>query len=178
MVNDRDFLMRLQACGAIKFGKFTLASGKQSDYYVDVKKAATRPDLLREIALRMAPHVKGYSRVAGVELGAVPIAAAVALETGLPFLIVRKAAKEHGTKRTFEGELWAGDRVVFVEDVVTTGGTLRKAIEGLRTEGAIVDRAVAVVDREEGGAEALASAGVEFLALLRARDLRAVGQTA
>jgi len=171
-VNDRDFLASLQACGAIKFGSFTLASGKTSDYYVDVKKAATRPDLLREIAARMAPHVAGYQRVAGVELGAVPIAAAVALDTGLPFLIVRKAAKEHGTKRRYEGELWTGDRVVFVEDVVTTGGTLRAAIEGLRAEGAVVDRAIAVVDREEGGAEALKSAGVELLALLRARDLK------
>lgn len=178
MVNDRDFLLSMQACGAIKFGKFTLASGKTSDYYVDVKKAATRPNLLREIASRMAPHVKGYDRVAGVELGAVPIAAAVALETGLPFMIVRKAAKEHGTQRLYEGELWSGDRVVFVEDVVTTGGTLRRAIEGLRAEGATVDRAIAVVDREEGGEEVLRSAGVEFLALLRARDLTNVGQTA
>ncbi len=172
MVNDREFVDALKACGAVQFGSFTLASGKTSDYYVDIKRAATRPDLLREIARRMAPYASGYGRVAGVELGAVPIAAAVALETGLPFLIVRKETKEHGTKRTFEGELRRGDRVVFVEDVVTTGGTLRRAIERLRAEGAAVDRAIAVVDREEGGTETLADTGVLLVPLLRARQLR------
>ena len=177
MVNDREFVAALQACGAVQFGAFTLTSGRTSDYYVDIKRAATRPDLLREIARRMGPHVRGYDRIAGVELGAVPIAAAVSLETDIPFLIVRKEAKAHGTKRAYEGELRAGDRVVFVEDVVTTGGTLRAAIERMRAEGAVVDRAVAVVDREEGGAEGLAAADVRFLALLRARDLRALGQT-
>lgn len=176
-MNDRDFVAALQACGAVQFGTFTLASGKKSDYYIDIKRAATRPELLREIARRMAPHVRGYDRVAGVELGAVPIAAAVALESSIPFLIVRKEAKEHGTKRTFEGEMRTGDRVAFVEDVVTTARTLRNAIERLRAEGAVVDRAVAVVDREEGGREHLAAAGVELVALLQVRDLRTVGPT-
>jgi len=174
VVNDAQFVAALKACGAVRFGTFTLASGRTSDYYVDIKQA-TRPDLLWEIARRMAPHVKGYDRVAGVELGAVPIAAAVSLETGVPFLIVRKEPKGHGTKRIYEGELHAGDRVVFVEDVVTTGGTLRMAIERLRAEGAVVDRAVAVVDREEGGGDALAAANVEFIPLLRATVLRALG---
>lgn len=170
-MNDRDLLAALQSCGAVQFGSFTLASGKSSDYYVDIKQA-TRPDLLREFARRMNPHVRGYQRIAGVELGAVPLATAVALEADLPFLIVRKRAKEHGTRRFHEGELRQGDRVVFVEDVVTTGGTLCRAVERLREEGAVVDRAVAVVDREEGGREALAAAGVELIALLRAADLR------
>ena len=177
MVNDREFVAALRACGAVRFGSFTLASGRTSDYYVDIKKAATRPELLREIAHRMASHVKGYDRIAGVELGAIPIAAAVALEAGLPFVVVRKEAKEHGTRRTFEGELRAGDRVVFVEDVVTTGGTLWKAIELIRAEGAVVDLAVAVVDRQEGGMETLAAANVRLIALLRAIDLRTTGQT-
>lgn len=176
-MNDRAFVAGLLACGAVQFGTFTLASGQKSDYYVDIKRAATRPDLLREMARRMAPHVRSYDRLAGVELGAVPIVAAVALEADLPFVIVRKEAKEHGTRRTYEGELRAGDRVAFVEDVVTTGGTLRRAIEGLRAAGAVVDRAVAVVDREEGGADGLRGAGVELVALLHARDLRTLGNT-
>lgn len=175
-MNDREFVAGLKACGALQFGAFTLASGKASDYYVDIKQA-TRPDLLREISRRMAPHVTGYDRLAGVELGAVPIAVAVSLETGVPYVIVRKEAKQHGTKRAFEGELRVGDRVVFVEDVITTGGTLRQAIEGLRAAGAIVDRAVAVVDREEGGADGLRSAGVQLISLLTARDLRTLGET-
>lgn len=177
MVNDREFVSALKACGAVQFGTFTLASGKASDYYVDIKRAATRPDLLREIASRMKGHVKGHDRLAGVELGAVPIVVAVSLDTGLPYVIVRKEAKEHGTRRAFEGELRVGDRVAFVEDVVTTAGTLRKAVESLRAAGAVVDRAVAVVDREEGGADNLRSAGVELIPLLTARDLRTLGET-
>jgi len=177
LVNDREFVAALKACGAVQFGAFTLASGKASDYYVDIKRAATRPDLLREIARRMAAHVKGYDRLAGVELGAVPIAVAVSLETDTPYVIVRKEAKEHGTRRAFEGELRVGDRVAFVEDVVTTAGTLRKAVESLRAVGAVVDRAVAVVDREEGGRDNLRLAGVELVSLLTARDLRTLGET-
>lgn len=176
MVNDRELVAGLKACGALQFGAFTLASGKTSDYYVDIKQV-TRPDLLREIARRMVPHVKGYDRLAAVELGAVPIAVAVALESQIPYLIVRKQAKEHGTKRTYEGELRVGDRIVFVEDVVTTGGTLQRAIEGLRVAGAVVDRAVAVVDREEGGKETLRSVGVALATVLTARDLRTLGET-
>lgn len=175
-MNDREFVAELRACGAVQFGAFTLSSGKTSDYYVDIKQA-TRPALLREIARRLAPHVKGYDRLAAVELGAVPIAVAVSLDSEIPYVIVRKQAKEHGTKRAFEGALRMGERVVFVEDVVTTGGTLRTAVEGLRAAGAVVDRAVAVVDREEGGAESLRSAGVELVSLLTARDLRILGET-
>jgi len=174
-VNDHDFLRSLVSCGAVRFGTFTLASGKTSEYYVDIKKAATRPDLLWEIAKRIAPHAQGFQRIAGVELGAVPIAAAVALETGIPFLIVRKEAKGHGTKAAFEGEMHAGDRVVFVEDVVTTGGTLVAAVDRLRSAGAVVGRAIAVVDREEGAAAALRTAGVELISILRASDLRVPG---
>lgn len=177
MVNDDEFVEALKTCGAIQFGSFTLASGRTSDYYVDIKRAITRPELLREMARRLAVHVSGYDRIAGVELGAVPLAAATALETNLPYLIVRKAAKEHGTKKNFEGEMAKGDRVVFVEDVVTTGGTLARSVERLRADGAVVDRAVAVVDREEGAAAELSRANVRLIALLRARDIRNVGQT-
>jgi orotate phosphoribosyltransferase len=174
VVNDREFVAALLACGAVQFGSFTLASGKTSDYYVDIKRALTRPELLREIARRMAPHVRGYDRIAAVELGAVPIAAAVALESSVPFVMVRKEAKEHGTRQPFEGEMRPGDRVVFVEDVVTTGGTLRAAVERMRASGAVVDRAVAVVDREEGGTATLVAAGIALVSLLTARDLRTV----
>src|SRR3989442_15966314 len=91
----------LKACGALQFGTFTLASGETSSYYVDIKGAITRPDLLRTIAKAMAPFARGASRIAGVELGAVPIAAAVSLATETPYIIVRKAANEHGTKYDF-----------------------------------------------------------------------------
>jgi len=165
------FVAALKASGALQVGTFTLASGKTSSYYVDIKRAITRPDLLRTIAEGMASFARSADRIAGVELGAVPIAAAVSLASGKPYLMVRKASKEHGTKHEFEGELNRGDHVLFVEDVVTTGGTLRGAIERLRGHGALIDDCVCVVDREEGGKMLLAEINVRLHALLSSKDL-------
>jgi orotate phosphoribosyltransferase len=165
------FIASLKDAGALQFGTFTLASGRTSPYYVDIKRAVTRPDLLRMIADGMAPFARDAARIAGVELGAIPIAAAVSLASGKPYVMVRKASKEHGTKHEFEGELGRGDRVLFVEDVVTTGGTLRGAIERLRGHGAVIEDCVCVVDREEGGKMLLAEISVRLHALLSAKDL-------
>ncbi len=167
------FLADLRACGALQFGTFTLASGRTSSYYIDIKRAITRPELLRTIGEAMAPYAARADKIAGVELGAVPIAAAVSLASGKPYLMVRKATKEHGTKKEFEGELAKGDKVLFVEDVITTGGTLRGAIERMRAQGAVVEDVVAVVDREEGGKIALAEITVRLHALVAAKDLLA-----
>ena len=156
---------------ALRHGSFTLASGKHTNYYVDLKKAITRPAILHTVAELVRPYSQEADRIAGVELGAIPIAAAVSLASGKPYVMVRKALKEHGTKRDFEGDLKAGDRVLFVEDVVTTGGTLRGAIDRLREHGAVVEDCVCVVDREEGGAILLAEVGVRLHALLRASEL-------
>lgn len=158
-------------CKALSYGSFLLASGKTSPYYIDLKKAVTRPEVLESIAGAISPMARRADRIAGVELGAVPIAAAVSLASGKPYVMVRKATKEHGTKHDFEGELHAGDRVLFVEDVVTTGGTLRDAIERLRGHGAKIEDVVAVVDRGEGGTEALRAIRVTLHSLLRAEDL-------
>src|SRR3970040_139092 len=128
----------LRSSGALQFGDFTLASGKKSPYYVDIKKAIPRPEILRAIARGIALIAPDADRIAGVELGAVPIAAAGAMETGEPDLLGRKERKEHGTGKDFEGELKEGARVLFVEDVVTTGGTLSRAIERVRGAGADV----------------------------------------
>ena len=170
-VDRARFIAALKAAGALQFGTFTLASGRTSPYYVDIKKAVTRPDLLRTIAEGMAPYARDVDRIAGVELGAVPIAAAIGLVSGKPYVMVRKSAKEHGTKHEFEGDLNRGDRVLFVEDVVTTGGTLRAAIERMRGHGALIEDCVCVVDREEGGRMLLAEITVRLHALLSARDL-------
>ncbi|MGI0148521.1 MAG: orotate phosphoribosyltransferase [Thermoplasmata archaeon] len=170
-IDSARFVEALKAAGALQFGTFTLASGRTSSYYVDIKKAITRPDLLRTIAGAMAPYAQSADRIAGVELGAVPIAAAVSLASDKPYVMVRKSTKEHGTKHDFEGELKPGDRVLFVEDVVTTGGTLRGAIERLRSHRAVIEDCVCVVDREEGGRMLLAEIGVRLHALLSAKDL-------
>jgi len=160
----------LKDCGAIKFGKFVLTSGKESDYYIDIKAASTRPNILRRIAEEMAGHVDG-TRIAGMELGAVPIAAAVALQTGLPFCILRKKPREHGTGSQIEGEVRQGETVTIVEDVATTGGSMLLSIKLLRDAGAVVKRAIVVVDREEGAAEALRAQNVELVALVKRSQL-------
>src|SRR5438067_13783328 len=159
-VDRARFIAALKAAGALQFGTFTLASGRTSPYYVDIKKAVTRPDLLRTIAEGMAPYARDVDRLAGVELGAVPVAAAVSLVSGKPYVMVRKSTKEHGTKHEFEGDLNRGDRVLFVEGVVTTGGTRWAALERMRGRGAVIVCSVWVVDREEGGRMLLAATSV------------------
>jgi len=170
-IDKREFVRELIGSGSVKYGDFTLASGKKSSYYVDIKLAITRPELLRAIAKAMAPHASGCGRVAGVELGAVPIAVAVSLETGIPYIMVRKEKKEHGTQKPFEGEMRDGEKVLFVEDVVTTGGTLAKAIVSLRSQKAVVEKVVCVVDRDEGGRESLRQIGVELHSVVTRQDL-------
>jgi orotate phosphoribosyltransferase len=156
-------------------GDFVLRSGKRSRYYLDKYRFETRPDLLAALGERIAATVREHEaeavRLAGPELGAVALAAAGSLASGLPFLIVRKAAKEYGTARRVEGPFEEGECVCLVEDVVTSGGALLDAVEAVRGAGLVVHTAVCVVDREEGGADALARHAVRLRPLFRARDL-------
>jgi orotate phosphoribosyltransferase len=163
----------LIAVGAVEFGTFTLASGQRSDVYVNIKRAITRPDLLALCAKAMSVHARGADRIAGVELGAVPLAVATSLETGLPYVMVRKQPKGHGTRGWFEGDLERGDRVVMVEDVTTTAGSCVKGLNALREAGARIDTVVVVVDRCEGAAEALEAAGATLIPILTLDELRA-----
>jgi len=166
-----DLVRDLKDTGALKLGKFTLASGKESDYYIDIKRAITETRVLEKIAEKIAPYSNGADRIAGVELGAVPIAVAVAMKVNKPFIIVRKEKKQHGIAKMFEGELVKGDNVLFVEDVTTTGNSLKKAILELRSEGGLVEKAIVVVDREEGGRENLGEIGVVLIPLIKSSDL-------
>jgi orotate phosphoribosyltransferase len=154
----------------VQTGEFVLASGKKSDYFVNIKRASTDPAVLREIGKAMAPHV-GDSKIAGMALGAVPIAVAVALETGRPFVMVRKEPKDHGTKELIEGEVVPGEKFVVVEDVATTGGSTMKVVYALRAKGARVVKAIVVVDREEGAKELLSQNGIELVSVFKAKDL-------
>jgi orotate phosphoribosyltransferase len=156
-------------------GKFVLRSGKTSNYYLDKYRFETQPDVLRELGKRLA-HAAAEreaeaKRLAGPELGAVTLAAAASLESGLPFLLVRKKAKEYGTANRLEGVFEPGERVCLVEDVVTSGGALTDAVEGLREAGLEVRTALCVVDREEGGTDALARIGVRLEPLFRVSEL-------
>jgi orotate phosphoribosyltransferase len=154
----------------VQTGDFVLASGKRSNYFVNIKRASTDPKVLKEIAKAMAPHVDGR-KIAGMALGAVPLAVAVSLETGQPFVMVRKEAKDHGTKDLVEGDVREGDEFVIVEDVATTGGSTMRVVDALREKGATVKKAVVVVDREEGATELLSGKGIELISIFKAKDL-------
>ena len=151
---------------ALLRGDFVLSSGAHSDYYLDKYRFETRPALLRGLAAALAPLVPaGTDRLAGTELGAVALAAALSLETGLPFVIVRKASKEYSTANLIEGELVAGEQVLVVEDVITTGAQSIKAADRVAAAGGRVNGILAVVDREEGGGARIAEAGYAYAAL-------------
>lgn len=161
---------KLEDCGAIKYGEFTLTSGKKSNYYVDIKLASTEPDILDDIASEMAEEVEG-EKIAGMELGAVPIATAVSLKTDKPFVMVRKKSKGHGTEGRLEGKLSKGEKVTVVEDVTTTGGSAVETVDVLRDAGAVVEKVLVVVDRKEGSNEKLDSIDTELVPLITADEL-------
>ena len=173
----RDELDRmLVECGAVKFGKFTLTSGKKSDYYVDVKLASTKPAILAQIAAGMGEIIKGEfpgaDLLSGMELGAVPICAATALQTGIDYLILRKKPRSHGTASQIEGSYRSGARVVILEDVTTTGGSVIRSAKILRSAGLEVIGAITVVDRQEGAGEEMKRSGIAFRSLTTAESLR------
>jgi len=168
----KNLLKLLTTHQVIQFGKFTLASGRESDYYVDMKKAITDPRILSQIGEMMAEKIKGerVDKVAGPALGAVPIATAVSLTSGIPMLMIRKSKKGYGTSKLIEGELKQDDRVVVVEDVTTTGNSLLKAVEAVKDSGGLVVRALVAVDREEGARENLLKKGVKLEPLVTKSD--------
>ena len=156
-------------------GDFVLRSGRRSRYYLDKYLFETRPELLRplgeRIAAAVAEHAPEAVRIAAPELGAIVLAAAASLAGGLPFVIVRKEAKQYGTGNLLEGAFEGGEEVCLVEDVVTSGGAAVGAVEALREAGLVCRTAVCVVDREEGGADALARHAVRLRPLFRASEL-------
>ncbi|HII83828.1 MAG TPA: orotate phosphoribosyltransferase [Methanobacterium subterraneum] len=158
----------------IKFGKFTLSSGMESDFYVDMKKAITDPEILSQVAKMISNLIMDdeIDLVAGPALGAVPIATAVALHSEVQMLMIRKEQKGYGTSKLIEGELKEGDRVIVVEDVTTTGSSLLKAVKAVRDNGGVVERTFVVVDREEGAVEHLKKEGVILEPLVSISDVK------
>ena len=167
---------------ALLEGDFLLRSGRRSSYYLDKYRFETRPELLGPLGERLAAaaheHEPDAVRLAGPALGAVALAASASLASGLPFVIVRDSAKEYGTANRLEGPFEAGEIVCLLEDVVTSGGALAEAVSALREAGLVVRNAICVVDREEGGADALARLGVRLRCLYRAGVLLPAANTA
>jgi orotate phosphoribosyltransferase len=173
-VNDPDLRAALREQAYLE-GDFVLRSGRKSRYYLDKYRFETRPELLRplgrRIAAAVAEHDPAADLLAGPELGAVALAAAASLESGLPFLIVRKEGKEYGTGNRLEGVFEPGQRVSLIEDVVTSGGAACEAVKALREAGLVCSTAVCVVDREEGGVDALARHAVRLWPIFRVSEM-------
>lgn len=166
---SKDYLIKiLKENKVFEKGHFVLASGKESDYYVNMKKAITNPEILKTIAELISEKIEGedIDKIAGPALGAVPIAVASSLNTEIPLLMIRKERKGYGTSKQIEGELNAGDNVIVVEDVTTTGSSLLKAIKVIKDNGGIVKRAFVVVDREEGAIDAFKNEGIKLEPLI------------
>lgn len=184
---ERNRLLTL-ARQAASFGTFTLASGKTSDFYFDGRLVTLHPEgmwLIARAIHRLLPEEAGVTAVGGPTLGADPIATATALVGYREFgrhwdaFLVRKEAKAHGAGKQIEGRpLTAGSRVVVVEDTVTSGGSVLRAIDSIRATGAEIVRVIALLDREEGAAEAFAQAGYAFTPLLTRGDLAESAGTA
>ncbi|BBL79659.1 orotate phosphoribosyltransferase [Rubrobacter xylanophilus] len=169
---DRERLAARIREAALLEGDFVLSSGRRSSLYVDKYLFSTDPRLLQDIAAGLEELLPpGVNRLAGVELGAVPLVVAVALRTGMPYVIVRKEVKGHGTARSLEGRLERGERVALIEDVITTGTQAVRAARRLVEAGAEVGGVVAVIDRREDRGGELE--GFPFGALFRMEDLRA-----
>jgi orotate phosphoribosyltransferase len=179
-MTTHDRLLSILAERSARRGQFTLASGRQSTLYIDARLTTMSPDglaLIGPLALAALHEVDWrVHSIGGLTLGADPISYAIAYasaETTSPLraFTVRKEAKAHGTGRLIEGPFREGDRVAVIEDVITTGGSALRAVDAVRAAGGSVVGVLALVDREEGGRDALVSAGLPVVALARASDI-------
>lgn len=158
---------------ALLRGDFTLRSGRKSRYYLDKYLFSTQPDILAELGRAFAQRIaaRRVDRLAGAELGGIPLVTAASLQTGLPCIFVRNSRKEYGTSKQIEGALRPGDRLIIVEDIATTGGQVLEAAGMLVQLGAVVDTIIATIDRQEGARENIEGAGYRFESLFTKADL-------
>ncbi|MCK6581625.1 MAG: orotate phosphoribosyltransferase [Anaerolineales bacterium] len=163
----------LLEAGCIKFGEFTLKSGLKSPIYIDLRQIITYPTLLKQIAQAYLPvlSILQFSRIAGLPYAAIPIATAISLAGNYPMIYPRKEAKTYGTKAEIEGEYHAGETVVVIDDLATTGGSKFEAIEKLIGTGLFVKDVVVLVDRQSGAKESLEQAGYHLHAVLTITQL-------
>ena len=182
LVNDKERLvLKLNEIGAIKFGEFTLTSGKICPYYIDLRFLSSYPDILRLVISEYAKILDDleYDIIVGIPYAAIPIATALALELNQPMIFTRKEQKEHGTKKLIEGVYKRNDRAVVIDDVISDGASKFAAIHPLEAEGIIVKDIVVLVDREQGGPDIVREKGYnchyvysinDILSILRRHD--------
>ncbi len=170
-MNDQQLAQRI-AQAALLRGDFTLRSGRKSKYYLDKYLFETQPDILRALGEKFAGHVdSSIDRLAGAELGGIPLVTAAGMATSKPTVLIRNQKKDYGTSKQLEGRLERGERVIIVEDIATTGGQVLEAAKVLQDAGAIVVKIVAVIDRQEGARENIEKAGYAFASLFTKTDL-------
>ncbi len=166
----------LTKIGALKFGTFRLTSGKTSPYYIDLRLVPSFPDAFQRICdlylnlIESDLGVKDFDRVAGIPTAGIPFASVIAYRLKKPFLYVRPRLRLHGRERRIEGMIMPGDRVLLVDDLITTGQSLRRSAAAMRAEGGVVTDAVVLMDREEGGKEKLAKDNINLHFLLRVSE--------
>jgi orotate phosphoribosyltransferase len=162
---------------AVKFGVFKLTSGKASPYYIDLRVIPSFPDAFKEICDLYAENItnqiglKNFDRIAGIPLAGIPFASQIAYNLKKPFLYVRKGIRLHGRERRVEGILVSGDRVLLIDDLLTTGLTLKTAADAVRAEGGIVTEAIVFLDREEGGRQLVEKNGIKLHALMKISEI-------
>lgn len=169
---DRAALARRIAQAALLRGDFTLRSGRKSSFYLDKYLFSTQPDILHELGAMFAQRLSpGVTRLAGAELGGIPLVTAASLASGLPSVFIRNQKKDYGTAKQLEGVIGPSDSVVIVEDIATTGGQVLEAAKVIVETGAAVRKIIATIDRQEGARENIEAAGFAFEALFTIADL-------
>jgi orotate phosphoribosyltransferase len=167
----------LNKIGALQFGAFKLTSGKISPYYIDLRIVPSFPDAFQKITdfyvdfIRNEIGVKNFERVVGIPVAGIPFTSLIACNLRKPFLYIRRGVRLHGRQRRIEGVLAPGDRVLLVDDLVTSGLSLRKAGKAIVAEGGVVTDAVVLLDRQEGGKQNLSRDGIKLHALLNVSDI-------
>jgi orotate phosphoribosyltransferase len=172
---DRPTLARAIRKVAYLTGSFRLRSGQTSSFYWDKYRFESQPELLRAVAEGLVNRLPpgDFDRLAGLELGGIPLATAVSLAIGKPCLFVRKKAKDYGTCKVVEGGYAAGERIVVVEDVITTAGQVVESVGQMRALGLLITDVLCVIDRQQGGREKLAAIGCELHAVFTLDELNA-----
>jgi orotate phosphoribosyltransferase len=167
----------LNKIGALQFGAFKLTSGKISPYYIDLRIVPSFPDAFQKICEFYVDFIKNgiqsrnFERIAGIPVAGIPFASLIAYNLKKPFLYIRKGVRLHGRQRRIEGILAPGDRILLVDDLITTGISLRNAAKAIRAEGGVVADAAVLLDREEGGRQKLDKNGMKLHALLNVSEI-------